>query len=83
MQQNNWIKLLPLTQLAINNKIFVTTKKTSFRKNHGMDSNFDHNSKKISQKTKQLNEIWKNLRTNWRKSKNAMNHKNKNKKDFN
>ena len=82
MQQNNWMKLLLLTQLIINNKISVTTKESLFKMNHRIDPNFNHLSKKTSKTTKQFNKIWKNLSTNWKKSKNFINRRNQKKKKF-
>ena len=41
MQQNNWIELLLLIQLAINNEIFVMTKEILFWINHNVNLNLN------------------------------------------
>ena len=38
-QQNNWVSLLPMAQLAYNNKISESTKQTPFYANHGRHPN--------------------------------------------
>ena len=54
MQLNNGVKLLPLTQLAINNKISITTKQSPFKANHGIDSNVGQILEKSFQNTIKL-----------------------------
>ena len=57
-----------LAQLAINNKISITTKQSPFKANHGMDPNFGQISEKKFQKTMDLQKTWINMKTQWSKS---------------
>ena len=50
MQQNNWIELLLITQLVINNKISIMIKELPFKTNHRMDTKVKQISKKKSSK---------------------------------
>ena len=50
MQQNNWVKLLPLTQLIISNRISATTKQPPFKANHGINPNLGQRSEKTFKK---------------------------------
>ena len=76
------MELLLLVQLAINNKILITTKESLFRANHGIDSNLDYILEKTSQTIKQFNEIWRHLLTSWKKSKDFTSQKDKKRKNF-
>ena len=62
MQQNNWVKLLPLAQLIISNKISVITKQSPFKTNHGLDFNFGQILEKNFKNTINLQEVWTNIK---------------------
>ena len=48
------MELLPMAQLTIDNKISVTTHKSPFKANHGMNANVGQMSKKPLQTIKKL-----------------------------
>ena len=76
--QDNWVTLLPIAQLAINNSVLETTKETLFFSNFGKDPNIfatplpNPNAARAIYNSKDLAQVHNTLRSNIQQSNNRI-----------